>query len=43
MVLGRAADRTVLLGMHPEEAEKPRGRRRKEWNGGTRIGMYYRR
>jgi hypothetical protein len=36
-------DRTVLLGMHPEEAEEPRGRRRREWNGGTRIGMYYRR
>jgi hypothetical protein len=30
--------------MHPEEAEEPRGRRRKEWNGGTRIvGIYYRR
>jgi hypothetical protein len=29
--------------MHPEEAEEPRGRRRREWNGGTRIGMYYRR
>jgi hypothetical protein len=39
----RAFDRTVLLGMHPEEAEEPRGRRRREWNGGTRIGMYYRR
>jgi hypothetical protein len=36
-------DRTALLGMHPEEAEEPRGRRRREWNGGTRIGMYYRR
>ena len=41
-LLGRI-DRTVLLGMHPEEAEEPRGRRRREWNGGTRIGMYYRR
>jgi hypothetical protein len=30
------------VGVHPEEAEEPRGRRR-EWNGRTRIGMYYRR
>jgi hypothetical protein len=29
--------------MHPEEAEEPRGKRRKDWNGGTRIGRYYRR
>jgi hypothetical protein len=42
-VLAEDYDRTVLLGMHPEEAEEPRGRRRREWNGGTRIGMYYRR
>jgi hypothetical protein len=41
--VGVRHDRTVLLGMHPEEAEEPRGRRRREWNGGTRIGMYYRR
>jgi hypothetical protein len=39
----KVIDRTVLLGMHLEEAEEPRGRRRREWNGGTRIGMYYRR
>jgi hypothetical protein len=29
--------------MHPKEAEEPRGRRRREWNGGTRIGMCCRR
>ena len=36
-------DRTVLLGMHPKEAEEPRGRRKRERNGGTGIRMYFRR
>jgi hypothetical protein len=30
-----------VLGIHPEEAGEPRRRRRRERNGGTRIGMYY--
>jgi hypothetical protein len=30
-----------VLGIHPEEAEEPRGRRRREWNGGTIMGMYH--
>jgi hypothetical protein len=41
--VGTPSDRTALLGVHPEEAEEPRGRRRREWNGGTRIGMHHRR